>query len=83
MPRKSCVLLRLLRLLSACCEQSRQECGARGHGVDEDVLVVRMGAIANGAKTVQGGNAESACEVSIRAAARCAFAQRKMHLLCE
>jgi hypothetical protein len=33
-----------------------------------------MGAIANGAKTVQRGNAESACKVSIGAAARGAFA---------
>lgn len=45
--------------------------------------MVRMGAIADGAKTVQRGNAESAGEVSIRAAARGAFAQGKMHLLCE
>ena len=74
LPLHSCALPGLLRLVSACCEQSRQECGAGGHGVDEDVLVVRMGAIANGAKTVQGRNAESAGEVAIRAAARGAFA---------
>jgi len=45
--------------------------------------MVRMGAIANCAKTVQGGNGESARKISIGAAARGALTQRKMHLLCE
>src|SRR5205807_3388417 len=79
----SSALVFALAHLSACSEEGRQECGAAWHGGNEDVFVVRMGGIANGAKAVQGGNADCARKVAIGAAARGAFAQRKMHLLCE
>src|SRR5689334_20687569 len=42
-----------------------------------------MRAIADGAQAVQGGNTESAGEISVRAAAGSAFAQREVHLPCE
>ena len=76
LPLEFCALRWFLRLLhpSAHCQEGRQECGAGGHSVNEDVFVVRMGAIANGAKTVQRGNAKSARKVSIGTAACGAFA---------
>jgi hypothetical protein len=54
------------------CEQS----GPGGHGIDQDVLVRGMGAMADGAETVECRNAKYCREVAIRAATGCAFSQR-------
>src|SRR6266581_595107 len=42
-----------------------------------------MGAVPDGAEAVQGGDSESACEISVGAAACGALAEGKIHLLCE
>lgn len=62
-------------------KKSRQQRGAGGHGADEDVLVQGMRAVAHGAEAVEGGNAKRGGEISVRAAADGAFAQREIHLL--
>src|SRR5713226_133499 len=64
-------------------KKSGQQSGACGHGVDEDVLVRGMRAVADGAETVERRDAETGGEISVRATADGAFAQRDVHLLCE
>ena len=62
-------------------KERREEGGALGHCVDEDVFVGGVGAVADGAEAVEGGDAERGGEISVRAAADGAFAQGKIHLL--
>lgn len=54
-------------------QQRRQKSGASGHGVDEDVLVRGMGAVADGSEAVECGDANRGGEIAIRAATGGAF----------
>src|SRR5215472_8473072 len=47
------------------------------------MLMVRMRAVADGAETVQSGDAKRASKASVGTSARSALAKRKVHLLCQ
>src|SRR5271168_4326089 len=61
-------------------EQGGQQSGAGGHCVDEDVLVLGMRAVADGAEAVQRRDTYCGREIAIRAAACRAFSERQTHL---
>jgi len=50
-----------------------------GHGVDEDVFVSGVGAIAYGAEAVESGDAESGGEIAVGAATCGSFTYGKAH----
>jgi hypothetical protein len=56
-------------------EQRGEERGAGGHGVDEDVLVRGVGAMADGAEAVERGGADRSGEIAVRAPTGCAFSE--------
>src|SRR5260370_16457725 len=64
-------------------KKSGQECGAGGHGVDENVFVRGMSAVADGAEAVEGGDAGPSGELSVRATPAAAFPHRAITLLRE
>jgi hypothetical protein len=68
---------RLARCCLLGCKQRGEEGGALRHGVDEDVFVGGVGAVAYGAEAVEGGDAEGGGEVAVGAAAGCGFAKRE------
>ncbi len=54
-------------------QQRGEQRGAGGHSVDEDVLVLGMRAVADGAEAVERGDTDCGGEVAIGAATGCAF----------
>ena len=61
-------------------KQRGQEGGAGGHRVDEDVLVRRMSAVADGSEAIERGDAQRGGEISVGTPTYRAFTKGKINL---